>query len=89
MTNRRPPPTVLLIHNGTDYAAHIKHLLDAGLTVTEVHAEQALRDATTQQPDIIVLDFGCDGELTAALKGKAATEHIPVIALADLTRSKS
>ena len=89
MTKTRPPPRVLLIHNGVPYAAHVAHLRNGGLNVTEAHADQALLDATTQQPDIIVLDFGCDGELTAALKGKAATAHIPVIALADLTRSKS
>jgi CheY-like chemotaxis protein len=86
MTKTRPPPRVLLIHNGMPYAAHIAHLSNAGLNVTEAHADQALRDATTQQPDIIVLDFGCDGEMTAALKAHEPTAHIPVIALVDLVR---
>jgi CheY-like chemotaxis protein len=58
----------------------------AGLIVTEAHADQALREATTQQPDIIVLDFGCDGEMTAALKAHEPTAHIPVIALVKLIR---
>ena len=82
----RPPPTVLLVHNGADYHAHLTHLRDAGLTVAEAHGESAVADATSLQPDIIVLDFGCDGDITAQLKADAATQHIPVIALVDLTK---
>jgi hypothetical protein len=33
------------------------------------------------EPDIIVLDFGCDGETTAQLKGHEQTKHIPVMRL--------
>ena len=80
----RPPPTVLLVHNGSGYEAHVKHFVDAGLRVLETHAESALADATTMQPDIVVLDFGCDGETTTQLKGNEQTKHIPVIALVDL-----
>jgi hypothetical protein len=36
------------------------------------------------QPEIIILDFGYDGETTGTLKAHSATAHIPVIALADL-----
>ena len=36
------------------------------------------------QPDIIVLDFGCDGEVTAQLKAETSTQEIPVIALVEL-----
>jgi CheY-like chemotaxis protein len=86
MTKTRPPPSVLLIHNGMPFTAHVAYLINAGLIVTEAHADQALLDATTQQPDIIVLDFGCDGEMTAALKAHEPTAHIPVIALVDLVR---
>jgi CheY-like chemotaxis protein len=86
MTHTRPSPTVLLIHNAVPYAAHIKHLTEAGLTVHEADAHKAIRAATTLQPGIIILDFGCDGELTAALKADTATAHIPVIALVDLMR---
>ena len=84
MATTRPPPNVLLIHNGDSYEAHIKHLTEAGLSVSEAHADDALPKATALQPEIIILDFGCDGETTAALKAHAATAHIPVIALADL-----
>ena len=87
MATTRPPPNVLLIHNGDSYQAHIEHLTDAGLCVSEAHADDALGKATALQPEIIILDFGCDGETTAALKAHPETAHIPVIALADLGRS--
>jgi len=79
-------PTVLFIHNGAPYDAHIKHLTGAGLRVTESHAENAVREALKLQPDFVVLDFDCDGEVTAQLKGHSLTRHIPVIALVELTR---
>jgi CheY-like chemotaxis protein len=77
---------VLFIHNGSDYTAHLKHLTDAGLLVTETHPDSALTQALRLQPDIIVLDFGFNGELTTQFKGHSLTRHIPVIALAELTR---
>jgi len=82
----RPPPTVLFVHNGSPYEAHIAHLTNAGLHVTEVHAGDAVARAVTLQPDIVVLDFECDGEVTAQLKADASTQHIPVIALLHLVR---
>ena len=82
----RPPPKVLFVHDGIPYEAHMRHLTDAGLEVTEAHATAALIRATAIQPDIIVLDFDCDGEITAQLKGDAQTQHIPIIALASLTK---
>ena len=83
-TTRPPPPRVLLVHNGDGFEAHVRHLTAAGLRVSETHADSALADATTLQPDIIVLDFGCDGETTEDLKAHDQTKHIPVIALVDL-----
>ena len=83
-STRPPPTTILLVHNGSGYEAHVKHFTDAGLRVSETHAESALSDATSIQPDIIVLDFGCDGDVTRELKSHAATQDIPVIALVDL-----
>jgi DNA-binding response OmpR family regulator len=80
----RPPPKMLLVHNGSGYEAHVKHLTDAGLRVSETHVDSALADAMKIQPDIIVLDFGCDGDVMEELKGHAPTRHIPVIALVDL-----
>jgi CheY-like chemotaxis protein len=86
MTPTRPPPTVLFVHNGLPYDGHIKHLTDVGLRVTEAHFDTALAQALRLQPDIIVLDFDCDGLVTAQLKGDTRTHHIPVIALVELTR---
>ena len=84
MNSPRPPPRVLFIHNGSPAEAHKKHLIDAGLRVSEVHAESAVAEAARIQPDIIVLDFECDGEMTRELKAHADTQHIPVIALVTL-----
>ena len=82
----RPPPSVLFVHNGLPYESHVKHLTDAGLRVTEALADAAVAKATILQPDIIVLDFDCDGDVTEQLKAHASTQHIPVIALVELTR---
>ena len=65
----------------------MQHLKDAGLRVSETHATYAVATATQQQPDIIVLDFGCDGEITQQLKAETGTKHIPVIALVEMLRS--
>lgn len=81
-----PPPTVLFVHNGLPYELHIKHLTDSGLRVSEAHADAALKQALRLQPDIIVLDFDCDGDVTEQLKRDTRTQHIPVIALVELTR---
>ena len=80
----RPPPKVLLRHDGTDVEAHVQHLSGAGLTVSKAHAEDAVASAIRLQPDIIVLDFRCNGEIVARLKDEQATCQIPVIALAEL-----
>ena len=85
--SNRPPPSVLLIHNGTSVDAHVRHLGQAGLRVSDAHASGALSLAKDIQPDIIVLDFDCDGEMIEALKGDPLTEHIPIIALAELVRT--
>ena len=80
----RPPPKVLFIHDGEPVDGHIKHLTDAGLNVREAHGPEAVSAALSFDPDIVVLDFRCDGEVVAALKGVEETKHIPVIALAKL-----
>lgn len=85
----RTPPTVLFVHNGAPYAAYVKHLTDAGLRVSEAHADAVLAEATTRQPDIIVLDLECDGDVVAQLKGAPLTKDIPIIALAELLRRET
>jgi CheY-like chemotaxis protein len=60
-------------------------LSGAGLVVSKDHAEDAVAAAIRLQPDIIILDFRCDGEIMARLKAELATRQIPVIALAELS----
>ncbi len=79
----RHPPAVLFIHDGSPLA-HVKHLKEAGLRVFETNAGAAVATAKQQQPDIIVLDFDYDGDVSAQLKRDKATRHIPVIALVNL-----
>ena len=83
----RPPPKVLLIYDGADgmeAERHFQHMTRAGLDVSKARPDEAVGAAITFQPDIIILDFGCDGEIMAGLKSEPATARIPVIALADL-----
>jgi DNA-binding response OmpR family regulator len=81
----RPPPTILLIHTGgSDVDGHVEHLTAAGLDVSKAGCSEAIAVAISVQPDIIILDFGCDGETIALLKDEPTTAGIPVIALAAL-----
>ena len=86
MNPPRRPTSVLFVHDGTPYAAHIEYLANAGLRVSDVHTNAAIDEAAAQQPDIIVVDFACDGNLLERLKADEATRYIPVIALVDLLR---
>jgi hypothetical protein len=47
----RHAPAVLFIHDGSPIA-HIEHLKDAGLRVSETRARTAVAAAKQQQPDI-------------------------------------
>ena len=85
----RPPPAVLLVHNGVPYERHLQHLTSAGLRVSDVHADAALSAAIQGQPDIIVLDWGCNGDVVALLKNDPSTANIPIIALAELVNRDS
>ena len=80
----RPPPKVLFVHNGQPFEAHKKHLVDAGFNLSDTHGDHAVRAATALQPDLIVLDFDCDGDVTATLKAAQETKHIPIIALVEM-----
>jgi DNA-binding response OmpR family regulator len=81
----RPPPRVLLIHDGNNVDAHLAHLREAGLTAAEAHADQAIGDAVSFAPDIIVLDYDCNGDTLKQLKTDSRTQAIPVIGLKALT----
>ena len=85
MTVTRPPPKILFVHDGVPPDRHVKHLTDAGLVVRAVEADVAVATAVEWQPDIIVLDYSADGEVTARLKNHDATKHVPIVALAGLS----
>ena len=80
----RPPAKVLFLHNGDSVDAYISYLTQAGLQASEAHVDHALAHALAVTPDIIVLDFDCNGETMAALKADLRTRSIPVIAMKEL-----
>ena len=83
MNPAHQPPTVLIIHDGSFYDPRSRQLSDAGLRVSETHADTALNQALRLQPDIIVLDSGCNPAVKAQLKGDSRTQHIPILALSE------
>jgi CheY-like chemotaxis protein len=80
----RPPPKILFIHDGTECDAHVQHLTGAGLEVSTTGGDDTVAVAISVQPDIIIPDFRCDGEIMARFKGQPETNRIPVIAMAEL-----
>lgn len=89
MVITRPPPRILFVHNSAPDPRHIKHLTEAGFLVAEASPDGRdgagiVARAIEFRPDIIVLDFSADGEVTHALKGHETTKGIPIIALAAL-----
>lgn len=80
----RPPPKVLFLHDGNPVEAYISYLTKAGLQASEAHVNDALAQALAMSPDIIVLDFDCNGKTMAVLRANARTRSIPVIALTEL-----
>jgi DNA-binding response OmpR family regulator len=59
----------------------------SGFKLTEApSAAEGLAQAAVLLPDLIVLDFGFDGDLVARLRGNVATSAIPIIALTDMCR---
>ena len=80
---------VLIVDDEPDILEILKYnLLKEGYqVVTAKDGDEAIEKAKMFNPDLIVLDFDCDGEVTEQLKGDTRTQHIPVIALVELTRS--
>jgi hypothetical protein len=86
----RPPPCILILHNGHDLHAHIRHLRAAGLRVVDAHLDgNPVETVLWANPDLIVLDFEIDGDTVGLLKDDPRTKRIPVIALAELARASS
>jgi len=62
------------------------YLLASGFRVEEAHTGPAGAErAATLLPDLIVLDFGLDGDTVASLRREPSTSGIPIIALTELT----
>jgi CheY-like chemotaxis protein len=83
----RPPPMVLVIYADGDGEAYVRYLTTAGFRAVSVSRNPTgeIVDRTlATMPDVIVLDYDCDGETLEQLKGDRRTAAIPVIALAEL-----
>ena len=78
---------ILLISAEGDGEAYVRYLTTAGFRVSSasgIPTSQIVDRTLATMPDMIVLDYDCDGETIARLKADRRTAPIPVIALADL-----
>ncbi len=83
----RPPPTILVIYADGDGQAYVRYLATAGFrtaSASRIPSSEIVDRTLATMPDLIVLDYDCDGETVERLKGDRRTAAIPVIALADL-----
>ena len=88
MLESRPPPHVLMIST-PDGGGYADFFAASGFRFSEARtATEGLERALMLRPDLIVLDFGLDGELVASLRGNVATSGIPIIALTEICRLK-
>jgi DNA-binding response OmpR family regulator len=86
MLESRPPPHVLMIYT-PEGGGYTDFFAASGFRLTEAtSAVEGLEQAARLLPDLIVLDFGFDGDLVARLRGNVATSAIPIIALTDICR---
>ena len=83
--NARPPPLVLVIYE--EKSGGYRELLVAnGFRVAEAHTgPQGFARAVELRPDLILLDFGLDGDTVLRLRHDPATSDIPIVALAEMT----
>jgi hypothetical protein len=90
MSISRPQPFILLIHDGSRGQDYVPYLTAAGFRVAELSVQEHDRDLTDQTvtigPDIIVIDYTCDGETVMRLKADPRTAALPILALAELLR---
>ena len=83
----RPPPTVVIIYADAGGEPYVRYLTAAGFrvaAVSRVPAAQIVDHTLAARPDMIVLDYACDGDTVERLKADKRTAEIPVIALAEL-----
>lgn len=90
MPIKRPPPFILLIHDGRVGLDYVPYLTAAGFRVAELPVQVPDRDLVARTitigPDLIVLDYTCDGETVMRLKADPRTADVPILALAELSR---
>jgi DNA-binding response OmpR family regulator len=90
MSISRPQPFILLIHDGNRGQEYGPYLTAAGFRVAELSVQEHDRDlaeeTVTIRPDIIVLDYTCNGETVMRLKADPRTAGLPILALAELLR---
>jgi hypothetical protein len=83
----RPPPLILVIYADGDGEAYVRYLTTAGFRaakVSRIPTHEIVARTLATMPDMIVLDYDCDGETVERLKADRRTAPIPVIALAEL-----
>lgn len=84
-TAASPPLLVLVICAPGDSSGFGPYLLANGFGVEEAHTSAAgIERATARRPNLIVLDFGLDGDTVARLRREPSTRGIPLIALTEL-----
>lgn len=82
----RPPPTILVIYADGDADPYVQYLTKAGFragSASRTPLGEIVDRTLALMPDMIVLDYDCDGETIERLKADRRTAGIPVIALAD------
>jgi len=85
----RPPPLVLMIY-APDGGGYGEYLAASGFRVAEVQTgKHGFEQAVTLLPDLIVLDFGLDGDLVGRLRRETTTSAIPIIALTDISNLRA
>lgn len=83
----RPPPAILVIYADGDGDAYVQYLTTAGfraVSASRIPGDEIVDRTMAARPDLIVLDYDCDGETMDRLKADRRTAAIPIIALADL-----
>ena len=86
MLESRPPPHVLMIYTA-DGGGYADFFAASGFRLSEAQtAAEGIAQAASSLPDLIVLDFGLDGDTVATLRGNVLTSAIPILALTDICR---
>jgi hypothetical protein len=83
----RPPPTILVIYADGDGEGYVRYLTAAGfraVSMSRIPTTEIVDRTLAAMPDMIVLDYDCDGDTVERLKADRRTAPIPVIALAEL-----